>query len=187
VSNLSRAISRFFSWIFVKPQCADLRKLLTYTRYKNQDHLPRNRPYAGGHELSCPPRTSPPGANVKGLIALITALLSVAAAVAASAWISAIVAGVIGALFLLVAGLAMTGTFGSARVRRDAQTVLAILLGRNHAGGTGAKQDSGCLTGRSYSHQDDDPSDLCTSSRPSDLCASSRPLCNCMLHQDQHI
>jgi hypothetical protein len=73
---------------------------------------------------------------VKGLITRFTGLLSVAATVAVSAWVSAIVACVIGALFLLVAGLAVTGTFGSTRVRGDAQTVLAILLGRNHAGGT---------------------------------------------------
>ena len=67
-----------------------------------------------------------------------TGLLSVAAAVAVSAWISDIVACVIGALFLLVAGLAVTGTFGSSQVRKDAQTVLAILLGRSHTGGTDA-------------------------------------------------
>ena len=68
------------------------------------------------------------------LITLFTGLLSAAAAVAASRWISAIVACVIAALFLLIACLAMTGTFGSTRVKADAQTVLAILLGRTHAG-----------------------------------------------------
>jgi hypothetical protein len=77
---------------------------------------------------------------VKRLIMHFTGLLTAAAVVAVSGWISAIVACVIGALFLLVAGLAVTGTFGPVRVRGDAQTVLAILLGRTHAGGSEAKE-----------------------------------------------
>jgi hypothetical protein len=48
-----------------------------------------------------------------------------------------LVASLTGAVLLLIVILAITGTFGSQRCRGDAQTVLAILLGRRRDPGIG--------------------------------------------------
>lgn len=58
-------------------------------------------------------------------------LSTVIAAIAVSGRMGVfLVAGLASFLFLLVAVLAITGTFGSKGCRHDAQAVLAILLGR---------------------------------------------------------
>jgi hypothetical protein len=89
--------------------------------------------------------------SFKSFAPRLTGLLLTAAAISAFGQIGVFL--VVGLMFLLIAliiVLAITGVFGSDRHKQAAQTVLAILLGRNrprdpgpHSGESQQSQDAG--------------------------------------------